>query len=232
MVDWPVWARPDQAPDDIWRRRWQHWLILGGRGAGKTRAGAEWVRAKVLGHDWAGAAAGRVALIGGSLEEARQVMVEGVSGLIAIHGDDERPQYEPSKRLLSWPNGAKAQLFSGDDPDSLRGPQFDAAWLDELAKWRYPERSWDMLQFGLRLGSPPQAAITTTPRPLALLKRMIGDPGFIVSRQRVVPSAGPGGMALWRERIFAAMARNAGNVTDYFNIPTNRVVELGTRVLI
>jgi phage terminase large subunit-like protein len=183
LADWPPWARPDQAPSDIWTRRWQHWLILGGRGSGKTRAGAEWVRAKVLGQDWAGAKAGRVALVGGSLDEARAVMVEGISGLLAVHdGDEVRPDYEPSKRRLTWPNGAMAQLFSGEDPDSLRGPQFDAAWCDELAKWRYPQAAWDMLQFGLRLGSPPQVAITTTPRPLPMLKRMIGDPGLVVSR--------------------------------------------------
>jgi predicted phage terminase large subunit-like protein len=182
VADWPPWARNDQAPDDLWTRRWQHWLILGGRGAGKTRAGAEWVRAKVSGADWSGSPAGRIALIGGTLDEARAVMVEGVSGLLAIHDDELRPDYEPSKRLLTWPNGAVAQIFSGEDPDSLRGPQFDAAWCDELAKWRYPQESWDMLQFGLRLGSPPQVVITTTPRPLGLLKRLISDPHPIVTR--------------------------------------------------
>jgi phage terminase large subunit-like protein len=182
LGQWPAWARPDQAPEQLWTRRWQHWLILGGRGSGKTRAGAEWVTAKVLGEDWAGAKASRLALIGGSLDEARAVMVEGVSGLLAIHGDDaSRPDYEPSKRRLTWPNGATAQLFSGEDPDSLRGPQFDAAWCDELAKWRHPQATWDMLQFGLRLGSP-QVAITTTPRSLPLLKRMIGDPAVVLSR--------------------------------------------------
>ena len=181
VADWLPWARPDQAPDQLWTRRWQHWLILGGRGAGKTRAGAEWVKAKVEGRDWTGAPARRIALIGASLDEMRAVMVEGVSGLLAVHDDDMRPGYEPSKRLITWPNGAVAQIFSGEDPDSLRGPQFDTAWCDELAKWRYPQASWDMLQFGLRLGSP-QVAITTTPRPLELIKRMIGDPALVVSR--------------------------------------------------
>jgi phage terminase large subunit-like protein len=181
LEQWLAWARPDQAPDDLWRRAWRHWLILGGRGAGKTRAGAEWIKAKVKGEDWTGAPARRIALVGATLDEARAVMVEGVSGLLAIHGDGERPHYAPSKRLLTWPGGAVAQLYSGEDPESLRGPQFDTAWCDELAKWRYPEASFDMLQFGLRLGSP-QLAITTTPRPLPLLKRMIEDPAVVVSR--------------------------------------------------
>jgi len=145
IADWLPWARPDQAPDQLWTRRWQHWLILGGRGAGKTRAGAEWVKAKVEGRDWTGAPARRIALIGASLDETRAVMVEGVSGLLAIHDDDMRPGYEPSKRLITWANGAVAQIFSGEDPDSLRGPQFDTVWCDELAKWRYPQATWDML---------------------------------------------------------------------------------------
>jgi len=126
LADWPGWARPDQACDDIAPRSWRCWLVLGGRGAGKTRTGAEWVRARALGQDWAGTAAGRIALIADTLDEARQVMVEGVSGLLAVH-DRWRPVFESSRRLLTWPNGAVAQLFSAEDPDSLRGPQFDAA---------------------------------------------------------------------------------------------------------
>ena len=106
----------------------------------------------------------RIALIGKTLADVRNVMVEGVSGLLAIHPRAERPLFEPSKRRLTWPNGAIAELFSADEPEGLRGPQFSAAWCDELAKWRGAEKAWDMLQFALRLGDAPQAVVTTTPR--------------------------------------------------------------------
>jgi phage terminase large subunit-like protein len=149
--------------------------VLGGRGAGKTRAGAEWVKAKVEGQDWTGKPAKRLALIAATHDDARKVMVEGVSGLMAVHEDEWRPSFAPSKRLLTWPNGAVAQLFSAEEPDQLRGPQFDAAWCDELAKWRYPQAAWDMLQFGLRLGHDPQVVVTTTPRPIGLIKKLIAD---------------------------------------------------------
>jgi phage terminase large subunit-like protein len=109
---------------------WTTWLILGGRGAGKTRAGAEWVRAVARDSN------ARIALIGETEHDAREVMVEGISGLLAVHRYDERPQWIPSRRRLEWKNGAVAQLFSAEDPESLRGPQFSAAWADELAKWR------------------------------------------------------------------------------------------------
>ena len=133
-------------PDDT---DWRSWLILGGRGAGKTRAGAEWVKAQALG-DWTNgvAQARRIAIVGPTLEQARSVMIEGKSGLLSIHMEAERPLYEPSKRLMTWPNGAIAQVFSADEPEILRGPQFDAAWCDELAKWRLGEPAWDMLTVG------------------------------------------------------------------------------------
>ncbi|MEJ0075989.1 MAG: terminase family protein [Alphaproteobacteria bacterium] len=149
---------------------WTTWLILGGRGAGKTRAGAEWVRAQALDP------AARIALIGETARDVREVMIEGVSGLLSVHEHDERPEWSPSRDLIVWPNGAIAQAFSAEDPDSLRGPQFSAAWCDELAKWRHAETTFDMLQFGLRLGTRPRQVITTTPRPIALLKRLIADP--------------------------------------------------------
>jgi phage terminase large subunit-like protein len=155
---------------------WNIWLILGGRGAGKTRAGAEWVRATALGDPKA-----CIALVGESEHEAREVMVEGVSGLLAIHRHDERPQWVSSRRRLEWPNGAVAQVFSAEDPESLRGPQFSAAWCDELAKWRHAEATFDMLQFGLRLGRRPRQVVTTTPRPISLLKRLINDPRTAVT---------------------------------------------------
>src|SRR5262249_42034692 len=109
------------------------------------------------------------------------VMVEGVSGLLAIHQDDERPLWEPSKGLLTWPNGVIAQTFSADNPDSLRGPQFECAWLDELAKWKYAEQTYDMLQFSLRLGDHPRQVITTTPRPLPLIRLLQRDNRTVVT---------------------------------------------------
>ena len=124
----------------------------------------------------------RIALIGETLGEVRRVMIEGCSGLLAIHADDERPHFESSKLQLTWPNGAIAQMFSAEDADSLRGPQFDAAWCDEIAKWREAEQVWDMLQFGLRLGQAPQVVVTTTPRPIALLQQLMDDPSSVVTR--------------------------------------------------
>ena len=112
----------------------------------------------------------RIALIGETEHDVREVMVEGVSGLLAVHRDDERPRWLPSRRRLEWRNGAVAQVFSAENPESLRGPQFSAAWCDELAKWRHAEATFNMLQFGLRLGVRPRQVITTTPRPIPLLK--------------------------------------------------------------
>lgn len=183
--DWQLWARDDQLPPQTTANGepWTTWLILGGRGAGKTRTGAEWVRGLALGTPpFADAPVSRIALIGETLGDARAVMVDGPSGLLAIHADHERPSYNATRRELVWPNGAVAQLFSADDPESLRGPQFGAAWADELAKWRYAERAWDMLQFCLRLGDRPRQAVTTTPRPVPLLKRLIADPATAISR--------------------------------------------------
>jgi phage terminase large subunit-like protein len=185
LGDWQIWARDDQLPP--WATAdgsaWRVWLILGGRGAGKTRAGAEWVRAKALGIAPVGERrATRIALVGETFADVRRVMIEGVSGLLAVHGDGERPQYEASKLQLVWPNGAIAQIFSSEAPDSLRGPQFDAAWCDELAKWREPEATWDMLQFGLRLGEHPEIVVTTTPRSIPLLKQIMSDAGTVTTR--------------------------------------------------
>jgi phage terminase large subunit-like protein len=149
---------------------WTTWLLLGGRGAGKTRAGAEWVRKLALSDPKA-----RIALIGETEHEVREVMVEGVSGLLAVHAQYERPEWLSSRRRLQWTNGAVAQAFSAEDPESLRGPQFSAAWLDELAKWRHADATFDMLQFGLRLGERPRQVITTTPRPTALVKKLMAD---------------------------------------------------------
>ena len=175
--DWQVWARDDQLPPPPLAsgEDWRVWMILGGRGSGKTRAGAEWVRAKAIGDFADDGEPARIALVGKTLHEVRNVMIEGVSGLLAIHPDAERPEFESSKRRLTWPNGAIAEMFSGDEIEGLRGPQFSAAWCDELAKWRDPEAAWDMLQFGLRLGASPQSVVTTTPRALGFLKKLMSD---------------------------------------------------------
>ena len=162
---------------------WQTWLMIGGRGAGKTRAGAEWVRAQALGlPPFATEKAARIALVGETEHDAREVMIEGVSGLLAVHGWHERPTWLPSRKRLEWSDGQVAQVFSAEDPQSLRGPQFSCAWSDEMAKWRYAQDAFDMLQFGLRLGAQPRQLITTTPRPNALLKRLIEDPTSVVTR--------------------------------------------------
>jgi phage terminase large subunit-like protein len=162
---------------------WPLWLVLGGRGAGKTRCGAEWVRGLALGlSPFAERPVGRIALVAETAADLREVMIEGVSGLLAVHGRGERPVWESSRRRLVWPNGVVAQGFSAEDPESLRGPQFDAAWADELGKWRHAQEAFDMLQLGLRLGDHPRAVVTTTPRPIALLKRLLADPRTAVSR--------------------------------------------------
>lgn len=185
---------------------WRSWLILGGRGAGKTRAGAEWVRARALGL-WqeTGPRSERIAIVAPTLHEARSVMIEGKSGLLGVHMEDERPRYEPSKRLLTWPNGTIAQVYSADAPEALRGPQFDLAWCDELAKWKYAEAVWDMLAFGLRLGEHPRVLVTTTPRPVPLIKTLLADEGTVVMR-----SATADNRAHLAERFWKAVTERYG----------------------
>ena len=199
LRDWPCWARPgQQLPPQ--RDDWRIWLFIGGRGAGKTRAGAEWVKAQALGL-WhpQGACAERIAIVAPNFDEARMVMIEGKSGLLSVHAHDERPLYEPSKRLVTWPNGAIAQVFSADDPDSLRGPQFDAAWCDELAKWRYGEEAFEQLSLALRLGDNPRMAVTTTPRATALVKRLLADASTVVTRSRTADNLAYLAKSFWRD---------------------------------
>lgn len=192
--DWRFWARPDQIePDDP---LWKFWLLLAGRGFGKTRTGAEWVRDNVCGTTPLGRGRYRqLALIAETAADAREVMVgdgkaedEG-SGLLQVHPKDFRPLYEPSKRRLTWPNGAIATLYNATEPDQLRGPQHDAAWCDELAKWVYAQDTWDQLQFGLRLGDHPRAVITTTPRPIALIRYLLKDALTRITRGRTADNA-------------------------------------------
>ena len=165
------WAHPHQlAPDGDWRT----WVILGGRGAGKTRAGAEWIRSEVEGdRPTDEGRARRVALVAETYDQARDVMVFGESGLLACSPPDRRPEWQAGRRRLIWPNGAEAQLYSASDPEALRGPQFDAAWADELGKWKKADEVWDMLQFALRLGERPRQVVTTTPRVSPALKALL-----------------------------------------------------------
>jgi phage terminase large subunit-like protein len=189
---WPLHGRIEQRMPGLCRvhKAWTLWLILGGRGAGKTRTGSEWVRGIALGEpDFAHEPHRRIALIGETFADARNVMVEGPAGILAVHARHERPTWSPSLRKLEWQNGAVAHVFSAEDPDSLRGPQFEAAWADELAKWKHVEETWDMLQFGLRLGRHPRQMVTTTPRPIPLLKRFLADPSVAVSRARTSDNA-------------------------------------------
>jgi phage terminase large subunit-like protein len=185
--EWIRHGRPEQYPH---RLTADTWLVTGGRGSGKTRLGAEFVNGLVrdfvpftrLGRY------ARIALVGETLGDVREVMVEGESGIIPISRHD-RPRYESTRRRLVWSNGAVAYAFSSEDPDSLRGPQFDAAWCDELAKWKNADACFDMLQFGLRLGPRPVQLITTTPKPIALIKRLRADPGVHQTRMRTHENA-------------------------------------------
>lgn len=185
LADWHLHGRADQLPPScaLNGEPWTTWLVLGGRGAGKTRTGAEWVRGMALGlPPFASEPTGRIALVGETIHDAREVMVEGISGLLSTHQAGERPRWTSSRNRLEWQNGAVAQTFSAEDPDSLRGPQFGAAWADEIAKWRHADRAFDMLQFGLRLGPRPRQVVTTTPRPIPLLKRLAADPRTALTR--------------------------------------------------
>ncbi len=179
--NWGVIGHPYQHPPG---GDWTVWLLLGGRGAGKTRAGAEWVRGLA-----ASGGAGRIALVGETMADVREVMIEGPSGILAVHARGGRPAWIPSRRRLEWPNGAVALAFSAEDPESLRGPQFDAAWADELGKWRHADAAWDQLQFGLRLGQKPRELVTTTPRAIPLIKRLLADPAAAVTRARTADNA-------------------------------------------
>lgn len=179
---WPFWARPDQL---IPAGDWNTWLILAGRGWGKTRTGGETIREWACGTTpLAGGLCKHIAIVAETSADARDVLVEGPAGILAIHHKDFRPLYQPSMRRLTWPNGATATLYNAVEPDQLRGPQHDAAWGDEMAKWRYMQETWDQMQFGLRLGKHPRQVITTTPRPLPLIRKLMNDPTVHVTRGR------------------------------------------------
>lgn len=168
---WPLNARHNQfLPEGDWRT----WLALAGRGFGKTRTGAETVRMWAKNYNY-------VNLMGATSSDARDIMIEGESGLLAICNKHERPEYISNKNLLRWPNGGKSLIFSADRPDRLRGKQHSKLWLDELASWRYIE-SYDQALLGLRLGNNPQTFISTTPRPIKIIKKLIADPTTYITR--------------------------------------------------
>ena len=176
------WAMEHQlAPEGDWRS----WVIMGGRGAGKTRAGAEWVRSRVEGAmPLSAGRCKRIALIAETMDQAREVMIFGESGIMACSPPDRRPDWVATRRCLIWPNGAEAMVFSAHDPEGLRGPQFDGAWVDELAKWKKARDAWDMLQFALRLGDHPQVCVTTTPRNVDVLKELLELESTVVTHAK------------------------------------------------
>lgn len=167
IYDWQIWARAKQLPPE---GDWVIWLIMAGRGFGKTRAGAEWIRSVAM----AGTSA-LIALVGHTMDDVRHVMVEGQSGILTISPSEERPLWFPSKRLLVWPNGVRARCYSAEDPSQLRGPEHEKAWCDEIAKWRYSQ-TWENLMLGLRAGQKPQVMATTTPRPIRWLTELVQLP--------------------------------------------------------
>ena len=174
------WALEHQLPPE---GDWRTWVILGGRGAGKTRAGSEWVRSMVEGsRPLDHGLARRVALVGETVDQVREVMIFGESGILACTPPDRQPRWEATRKRLVWDNGAEARVFSAHDPEALRGPQFDAAWCDELAKWRNGRETWDMLQFGMRLGDDPRCVVTTTPRDVQVLRDLLELPSSVVTQ--------------------------------------------------
>ncbi len=182
LWDWRAWARPEQlAPD--WE--WLTWVINAGRGFGKTRAGSEWVREQVY------SGKKRIALVGETYKDLVEVMCFGDSGLASVFPPHERPKIVANPNVqVQFHTGAIALGYNATQPGQLRGPQFDAAWCDELAKWRHARETWDMLQFGLRLGERPQALVTTTPRTVAVLKEILTDPTTAVTRGSTFDNSG------------------------------------------
>jgi phage terminase large subunit-like protein len=175
--EWDLYARLPQRPPQGY---WLTWLIMAGRGFGKTRPGSEQVIAwaQELGRDYGG---GHIALIAPNPADARSIMIEGESGILTCSPPWFRPLYEPSKKQLRWDNGVIAHIYSAEEPDQLRGPQHHKGWGDEPCKWRYPQETWDMYQFGLRMGDLPQTVLTTTPRPIKMLTEILDDPDTVVT---------------------------------------------------
>ncbi|WP_246605043.1 DNA-packaging protein [Aquisediminimonas sediminicola] len=179
LRDWSFWADKRQLPPD---GDWRTWVIMAGRGFGKTRAGAEWVRS-VAENARAGETV-RIALVGATMEEARAVMVEGPSGLLAIAPTATRPVWEPSRGRLRWKSGAEAWLYSGESPEKLRGPEHSHGWCDELAKWSQAQAVWDNLAMTMRAGRDPRVLVTTTPRAVPILRRILAAADTVVTKGR------------------------------------------------
>lgn len=172
--NWEFWARPNQLPPE---GNWNTWLVLAGRGFGKTRMGSEWIRKKAKENPGC-----RIALIAETAADARDVMILGDSGLVNIDPELTVDSWSPTNRRLSWPNGSQAWCYNATEPDQLRGPQHHFAWIDELAKFRYDRDLWDQVQFGLRLGEHPQCLVTTTPLPKPLIRKLVVDPDTVATR--------------------------------------------------
>lgn len=172
--EWKFWARPNQLTPE---GDWNTWLVLAGRGFGKTRMGSEWIRQQA--ENFPGC---RIALVGETAADVRDVMILGDSGLIACDPNLTEDSWSPTNRRLSWPNGSTAWAYNATEPDQLRGPQHHFAWIDELAKFRYMQETWDQAQFGLRLGVHPQCLVTTTPQPKSVIKKLVADPDTFVTR--------------------------------------------------
>lgn len=188
LWDWRFWGRPAQfTPPGSWKT----WAAIAGRGFGKTRLGSEWIREIASGETpESPGKATRIALIGQTARDVRKVMVEGDSGILAVHPPAFRPEWQPSTRTLLWPNGCIAATYNATEPDELRGPQFDFAWCDELAKWPYAQETWDQLQFGLRLGDDPRQLVTTTPRPIPIVRQILADPTTVVTHGSTMDNKG------------------------------------------
>jgi phage terminase large subunit-like protein len=242
--DWKSWARPSQMapPGD-----WSNWLVLAGRGFGKTRCMSEWVRAGMCGDTpLTGGKWRHIALISETAADCREVVVgdgkepcnpSAGSGILQVHPKDFLPLYESSKRRLVWPNGATATLYNGTEPEQLRGPEHAAAACDELCKWQYQQATWDMLAFGLRAGTNPQIMIATTPRPTMLLKEIIANPKTHVTRGSTLDNRSNlpeqfiatilnkySGTRIWRQEIFAEILEdNPGALWMRSNIDANRI---------
>jgi len=186
IESWAFNARPNQLmPPEVMPGGSCHtWLILAGRGFGKTRVGAETILAEAR-----AGRSGRIALVAETAADARDVLIEGDSGILANAPRDFKPTYEPSKRKVTFPNGAVAHTYNATEPDQLRGPQHDFAWCDEAAKWRYAQETWDMLQFGLRLGEYPRQVVTTTPRPIPLIRELVKDENVHITKGRTMDNA-------------------------------------------
>jgi phage terminase large subunit-like protein len=172
--NWEFWARPNQLPPS---GDWNTWVVLAGRGFGKTRMGSEWIRKKAKENPGC-----RIALVAETAADARDVMILGDSGLVNIDPELTLDSWSPTNRRLTWPNGSQAWCYNATEPDQLRGPQHHFAWVDELAKFRYDQELWDQVQFGLRLGQHPQCLTTTTPLPKPLIRRLVNDPDTVVTR--------------------------------------------------